>query len=225
MNQKGFGIISILFLLPVLVLTGLLSFWGYDIVQKYSHAQDLCRDRLLLAQKEMGRSLVELLSLNPAADKLREQEKWLRLKIIASSANPTAAARYGALLTKNLWEQGLLRTQQESILKVGEWRARQILGSLRRTLSIKNNITPKIHVKKSPPLSIAGHFEPQTFFSQRQNLQAFWTQKTTSAFFQYLPGLPRKIEGQCAATLKQERNLWNAHITDLKFSQVRSLWK
>jgi hypothetical protein len=217
MNQQGFGILAILFMLPVLFLAALLTYFGFDLVHRQTQTQETCRDHVLRAEKEMADHLSDLLALNPTAEKLRAEEKQLKLKIAASNTNPPLAAYYNQLLTQNIRSQVTLQLKQQQLIRSGEWGAKRILISLKNKLKAKNTSEPHLYIDKKPALAIAGNYSPQTFFDKKQTLLVKWEKEINSVFLKWIPELPRSLHGECSATLKKGENIWSAHLSADRF--------
>jgi hypothetical protein len=210
--------ITVLFLLPILLLSALLTYFCFDLVKNYSSAQGLCRDHVLRAQKEMGFSLAQLMSLNPQARFLRKQETEIKLKMAASSANPPALAHWAALLAKNQTQQMALRLKQQEIIAMGELKARMILASLHSHLQ-SDFSAPKICVEKKPPLAVVPDYSPASFFEKCQTVKVHWqAQAIREIFHQMISNIPRIQNGTCSATLKKGVKVWNPQINEAKFS-------
>ena len=88
-NEKGFALILILSVLPILIGAGFAVLFTMNYMQMNAHHLYICRTESLKTQNQVGKNLETLLKLNPVARELRVE------KIAADVAVAAAIAAYG----------------------------------------------------------------------------------------------------------------------------------
>lgn len=214
--------LNFMFLIPVAFTFCMLIVASYQLISKYTDVQRDCRTHVLNAQKILGEKLKELIDLNEPAQKLRTEEKRLRLAIQVA-AIPAVQAALRIKLYANLAQQGLLRAQQEKLILSAKSQATLKLSELPRLIPGAQYSPVGLRVAKSPPLAIAQDHNPVPFFTEAQAIRVRWRIPTVD----FVPDVvlkifkeinyPLTIAGKCGATLVKKGEAWNPKLHLARF--------
>lgn len=234
-SSKGFALILLLSLIPVMTAAILLVFSSLIIFNKDLELKHTCRLFGIEGQKKASTQIKNLFKLNPQATRLKLLEVQV-LQQLALNPNPAIKITAVAKLQKIRAKQELLDIRQKQILKYGNFlmssnylRAQSVL---RRTASEK--ISPLIHFELislsgiSPQLAVrplmaglAPTYGVKANFYEAQALAHSWQYQLSvaSPFSKFLNGR-FKLSRSCFVTLKQEGEMWTPLI-----GTAKSLWK
>lgn len=225
MNNDGFTLIGISFLILPLFLACMVVIGSFHLIERYTSLQKTCRTHVLSAQKSLGKKLMDLMDLNPKAQSLRAEETTLLKAIaIALATNPPSAIPFQKLLEINHIRQAILRGQQEKIISTATMDARKIMETLysdfpKQTHFKYSDIFLKVY--KKPPSAIAPDHLPLPFFTDLQTIQVKWEIPTANFIPNFLlklfPKGPQQVKGKCAGTLIKKGNIWNPKLHQARF--------
>lgn len=151
MNTKGFATIGLIITFPL--IAGF-AYWGVKqlwLINQKNAIQNLCSEKLLLAQKELITGNNQILKLNKQALSLSKKKK--RLKKLRAAAPPKAKVVLQIAITAIVAKQLLLRTKQNQIFYSFEMKSRRHLQEMQRQFHAKLNEI-KFSRIKSPTGSI-----------------------------------------------------------------------
>ncbi len=236
MTEKGFGVVGLLILLPML-LAGLMTLVGAcTLVAYYAESHHLCRKTLLEIQIKMADKVNELLSLNPKAERLRKEEKTARRAVQVAFLPPLKAAAIAYWLSV-IARQTQLRSRQFKIIENSQREARQILHQLKRELQTKHSWLQmgegvfreiahvrsgsiKLLVYPTPVSSLSPNYNTAPLFSKLQSLDVQWSWDIHKILPRWIlghVGEAPKFQGQCSSTLVQRKGKWVATLGKDKF--------
>jgi hypothetical protein len=222
-NQNGFSMLSLSFLLPILFFSCMVILASYHMITKYTEVQNECRSHVLKAQQDLGKKLVELINLNPDAQKLRAEEVRLKAIIASLAATPPAAVPFVEALEINKARQAFLRLRQEKIIFTANLEAKKEMGELPFKIKNAQYSSPSLKIYKSPAFAIAPDHLPMPFFTELQTIKVNWSYPIEEFVPTNLLKLfsatnyPLTIQGKCAATLIKKGNVWNPKLHLAKF--------
>lgn len=225
MNNGGFTLIGISFLILPLFLSCMVVIGSFHLIERYTDIQKICRSHVLSAQKSLGKKLMDLMDLNPKAQGLRAEEATLQKAIaIALVTHPPAAIPFQKLLEINHVRQAILRGKQEKIIATATITARKSMETLysdfpKQTHFKYSNIFLKVY--KKPLTAIAPDHFPLPYFTDLQTIQVSWKIPTDNFIPNFLLGLfpngPSQVRGECAATLLKKGDVWNPKLHQARF--------
>jgi hypothetical protein len=240
-NQKGFALIILISLLPLIMAGGLLVFCGFSFIKTDLGTLNLCRALQLEVQNKAAQKLESLLKLNPRALKLRlaqiRAEKTLALAV--KSGNPAAlAAAEAHLLTIRMQRQVLdlkqrsLITSANTSLKLGgldlqrrlsqEWytQSRGVTSWLQGKLQLGSGKIPALAVQPDF-VEVAPLYEPAPQFEEAQAWHQEWqlefrTISWADKFFNF----HERFQRSCSTSLYSENSAWSARL-----KKAKSWWR
>ena len=237
-KTKGFALILMLSLIPVMTSGILLTFATLmvleaDLALKYS-----CRLTGLQGQKKVAPLLKNLLHLNKNALQLRIMETQA-LQQLAMNPNPAAKIAAELRLQKIRAKQEVLDVQQKEIIKHGNAILLSAFELTQQKLKIISTQNQSILLRfqllsldgRAPLLAVhptmvglAPTYGPLPTFEEDQALAHSWQYQVTVArpFSKFLHG-DFKINKSCAVTLKKEGESWIPQIAKAKFLS-KSAW-
>lgn len=236
-NERGFLALS-LAVLPLALVLIFGAFHLNTLIFQEREIQNVCRDRLLAAQKRQARRMEELLRLNPAVARLNleHQRKKAQLEGAAAAKSPLVAL-YGAQLAKIIARQISLARKQASIITTGRARLTVDLRRLKpelETLVRKRSgrtATGSFDARFQIPAAPSWALEPQGSpfpeyrvpgdFPERQALQVAWNWNfnPTEGVEQWIPWKTKKAL-RCGATLRRHAGTFESRIhEDRSFSK------
>jgi hypothetical protein len=193
-------------------------------------AKSSCRRAVWLAQVDLGQTLQELLRLNPEARTLlRQREVTLKeLKLATALGQWPLVASLKIELARITLHQVQLRARQQRLQLQARLRRQQTQSDfLKRSnevqlhhVAIENRVAD-LAVFARPPQAIAPEWELMPEFHGRQQMTIRWQARLMNEVPQGLTkalNLPAlQLNGQCAASLKQEKKIWIPYLVAVKF--------
>lgn len=217
-GEKGFFVLSLASLIPLLIgvmtTVAVLQF----ALRKKLAAQALCVSHGLSLQAALRENLVQLLRLNPQAERLRAQKsKALQaLKVAIATANGPAMAAARAALTAIHLQQVALAARQQALLaqaRLDRIHAKARLAASVRPMNVKNFSAQEYYVRPlavdpTPPGDLAPSYKPVAAFSNKQKQKFSFDISMT-------PGIWRgdwTQETSCEITLNGKESSWHLQI-------------
>lgn len=223
-HQKGFGMLNILFLIPILFAFAMVVIASHQMISHYTYIQRECRTQVLKAQQELGKNLKKLIELNPKAQALRTEEKALQVSLIAARALPPLAAAIQAKLNFNRLQQQILRGRQELLITTAKIQAQRHMANLLGKIKKVRYSSTDLKIYKSPLNAIAPDHNPVPLFKEAQAIHVQWKLPIEEFVPQVVlrifknTNYPKTIAGQCAATLIQKGDIWNPKLHLARYS-------
>jgi hypothetical protein len=235
-NKKGFAMILILALLPVLVGGMLAVLFVINFIQLNAHHQYLCRSNHLKTQGQVIPLLESLLKLNPLSRKLRIELLAAEAHLAAVTASaplliPAAEAR----LLKVQMQRAALDQQQKQLINmsnrwlyIGHAQTQMQLRSeiqkdlrllkpfIQSSFTMDNSSAPKLAVHPDFP-DTAPTYSPDENIADTQALAHRWHYNLEIAGFlqSFLQG-KQQYNKECAVTVAQQGSKWVAQIHKVK---------
>ncbi|HEY8272455.1 MAG TPA: hypothetical protein VIG33_16300, partial [Pseudobdellovibrionaceae bacterium] len=121
-SQKGFALIGLISLLPVILAGGLAVFSTFGFLKSDLGTLNACRAKQLQIQNKAGKNLSKLLKLNPRALKLRIQQAHAEKALAAAieSGQPPAIAAAEAYLLKIQMQRQVLAIKQKVLIQTAD---------------------------------------------------------------------------------------------------------
>lgn len=234
-NENGFLVLT-LGLLPVMLVVAFGAFHLNTLVLQERELQNLCRDRLLAAQKEQAEGIEALLRLNPQVAQLNIQHelKKAQLEAAVAAMNPLAVL-YASELAGIIARQTALATRQQSIIAAGRATLAIALRKLRaeleagvrqrRARSATGSFAARFRVPFARDWALIPQgqpfpeYHPPGDFADRQALQVEWKWSFTpnEGVEKWIPWKTRK-ELRCGASLVRKRSSFEIRIHEDKLS-------
>lgn len=231
-STAGFALVALLAAMPLMisVLVGLSL--AAMALKNRTELFATCRAEVWNAQKDMSQMLRNLVSLNPRAKALRAQRKLAEAEVKAARAsmNPpliAAAETHRALI---LNRQMYLRAEQERILFQARARRAMARAQMNQAAHAKQGrvtdfFSPvtALAVERFPPHDLTPDHTPKPGFAGEQKLQFRWHAELFQGTPEWLlksAALSRlRFNGECSATLKEEKESWRPQLVAAKSSR------
>lgn len=221
-NNSGSVLLMTLLLTPVLLATFSLFFSIALLLTQHTKIQHLCYKHVLLIQKQNQRNLMQLLSLNPKAQKLRQELSLAqkKYKIALSSKVPHLIAAAKANLIYVRIKQGRMALKQKQIfiqnrLDRSFWQNQLVHQAKEELTSIYKIKNPALAVKAKPRNSITPSYFLKNNFSQKQTTQFSWKflyKKIIPHWIYNFLQIPTSYKQSCAATIFRKDNQWTTKL-------------
>jgi hypothetical protein len=117
-NDKGFALVFLISLLPILLAAGLFLLFSQYLVQNWMQSLHICRTELLSTQKRAAQDLSTLMSLNSVAQGLRIALTAAKVELAAAtvSMDPIMIAKATANIAKIKRQQQQLDGVQKALI-------------------------------------------------------------------------------------------------------------
>ncbi|MBX2987570.1 MAG: hypothetical protein KF802_06710 [Bdellovibrionaceae bacterium] len=228
-NRRGFAMISLLTLLPVLLAAGACLFFIMGFVEDRTATRNGCRRQLLQGLEQAGRPMKQLMDLNPLAWRLRAEKTAALAALAAATAagNPAAVSAANMRLQVIQQKQTSLDLRQKALLRRADaslkssqtlaWRAvaRAPLNFLVPQPQKPVFIPPALRPDGPGPAPV---YVLPPDFERRQTLAQKWQSRfeLRGPLQNFLPARGRLNE-TCAATLVPRGNFWRSRLTEARF--------
>lgn len=238
-NQKGFGLIGFLVLLPFL-MSVLATIAGAALLFKAdSHLRHECRVSVLNSQRSVAEKLRALIKLNPRATALRAEYAQAQelLRLAMTEPNPAAIAVAEANLARVQLSRSLLMAQQKALIVSARamsfsapLKARgAVLQSLGREATDNRVRAPstrrssrfgRFDVRASPEGDLTPDYNPSSRFTESQvvdvDVQAELGPLLPDWLRKLLPTEGLTVSSHCQATIEKKENTWVETLNAVK---------
>lgn len=224
MNQRGFGTVALLALLPLFLTLVAGAASAFLLFRSDAKLRHECRTKLLDSQDKVAVHLRKLIALNPKARALRRQRQMADAAVMSTppgTAGAVARARQAYVIDmqlvlaakqRALIAQGILAsrrgptqatqavhrsTNEETMLYRGE--------TADRGRNVRSTRVAAFDVRPSPANSLTPDYEPAANFADSQTMRVRWTFGLGSFLPEWvktwipLDGL--KFAADCSATI------------------------
>ncbi len=244
-NDKGFIMISSLFLLSIITTIVLIQINFISTVKKMELAQHFCRTGLLQSQDQLLSGLKKLKKMNKSAKHLRKRRKSAErsLKLALSSANPTALAIAKARLSAVKAAQISFSLKQKSLIIFTNQKAKHIftMSLLKQKNEAKKNrlayfkykikTFKKLQISAKPKNSLSPSYFESKNFTDLQKISASWNWSVKWKIIKLIETisssptktkeqeetLKLRFNQQCATVPKKINNTWISYLKEDKF--------
>lgn len=239
-DKKGFALILMLALLPLLTAGLLMIFAMMGFMQTDLALKHACRSGGLQGQRTIKPLLGSLLALNPLAQTLRLQKIKAQQELILATNPPAllaATAKLGRIQQKqkelDMRQKQLIRQSNMLLDRSHSGTRRQILKEAQQSSSrlffletkrhLEFSLAPKLAVRPDSS-DLAPTYSPVDDFESEQALAHRWQYKIAlrPPFRNLLPAVFH-FDKACAVTLTKESSEWKVKITKGRFS-LKSVW-
>lgn len=239
-NQKGFALVLMTALLPVLLAAFFMIFAISGFIDKDLNIKHQCRKGGIEGQRPVGKILASLLSLNPKAQKLKKDFVSAKKQLAAAQKvfNYPLVAALSAKIAKLTLARTELDSKQKQLIREGN---RLLTSHHSKTKSAirapleKNSLllrtseqqlrgkAPKLAVE-ADYVDIAPTYSPQPQFSDRQSLKHQWgyTVSLKKPFSHFVSG-SFKFSKACAVSLEPQGKTWVPQLVQGGLS-LSELW-
>ena len=229
-GQQGFAFINLLFLIPaaMMLMSGIVLM--ALTLRNYNLTTAGCRRAVWLAQTDMGKTLTQMLRLNPEARRLRLQRKIVEteLKAAIAAVQPVLVTALEAELTMVTAQQIRLRQQQQRLLIQAGLRRAAARGDFTRQQTqvpvwqvTNSSLSKNLAVNFIPPFDLSPDTVVSPNFEKLQKLTLNWqTNLLAQAPTNLMDTLnikPLIFKGRCSASLEQEGLKWRPQLVADKF--------
>lgn len=234
-NDKGFILISLLTVLPVLLALVLATLSMIDVLKKDLEVKYICRTELLAAQKENEKNILSLLKLNRRAESLKQKKTAAERALFLAKArlDPLGIAASKALLAFIHSQQLALAAEQKALIAIAnqsiQLRQRNLESKIRsifksssqasmsyRLTSLRSSKT--LLAVRPVKADIAPSYERVPDFSKAQSMELHWQyEQSPHRVFSNFLKYSGSNEYICIATLKKSRDQWIAKIHKGKY--------
>ncbi len=235
-DDRGFMVITLLALLPLVISLILLVTWTYLLLKADGEARHACRVDLLSAQKQIGQDLKSLLALNPEASRLRAELAAIN-KVLIATPHPAAHAALEVARQKIIAQQLILAAKQRALIVKAKSLSltapskamvtvQSALAKNRRSSGKPNLGAYKagtFDVTASPKRSLTPDYNPSARFRDEQIMRLTWKMDVFAILPTWLKDLMHRsnlfpngdfhLRAECAATLEKEGTAWSPRLT------------
>lgn len=232
MNQRGFVMIGVLALIPLLMAALAFSCGSAYLLKDHAELKHQCRSSLLSAQTGAATSLNYLLAINPVAGTLR----LMRNLAIAMMEFPPTALFGGELLAMVTTMQRVVGFGQKALIELGRFhskvepallRARQLVtieglrrsqGGVYRSIPWVTGKLGQFNLRTTHADSMTPDYQPERDFSRTQEASTKIQLPVSGLLPDWLRTLlnnpSARFSVDCAATvIKGEDGKWQATLS------------
>jgi hypothetical protein len=235
-NQNGSALTLMLLLLPIFLSMGALIVAGFLVIREQKQADYICRNQLLLAQKNMLLQMQKLQDLNPEATELRAERQIAQAEVEASAEFPPALAAALEHLNSVILRQEALSEYQQNLITMANFKAVSDVQStssqlrstaLKKSISVYKTNVPQLAVLAEPPGDLTPNYETDPQISQKQQMQIAWSFEPALILPEWIKLLlePKsfKLSSECSSVPKSQSKLGGASWF-AALSRAKPLW-
>jgi hypothetical protein len=238
-SQKGFAIILLISILPLVLAGGLFFFSAFGFLKSDLSTLNICRAKQLEIQSKAGKNLGKLLKLNPRALSLRLAQVHAERALVAAIelGLPAAIAAAEATLLKIQMQRQALDFRQKTLIQtanswlafggvdlqrdlVREWNfhSSPIKSWIRGALQMGPAKVPKLAVQ-ADLAEVAPVYETLPQFEDAQTWDQTWNLEfKTVSWAQKFLNFNGRFQRSCTTSLYPNPNQWIAQLKKGKSS-------
>ena len=221
-KQQGFASLLLL-LFCSLIITGIAGISLLSMgIKNITRAQSLCIKINMEGQKQAGRLLEQILSLNSSVKLAHKTAQGLRLSIAAATASGWLPLIPPLKKKLNFVKQtqSALKARQDMLMAKSRFGLRQNVRKLKwqfkkinvARVSMENPFKKALAIKKQKLGEKAYIYKPQPDFINRQSRRFFWRFRPFAPFEKSLLKIfnisKQLTKGSCVASLKKQGGRW-----------------
>ncbi|MES2857349.1 MAG: hypothetical protein V4692_15875 [Bdellovibrionota bacterium] len=222
-NEKGFGLVSFLSLIPLLLAMGVFVAAAMSLLKVDAQAKHMCRTELLRSQEKISGRLEQLLKMNNLAKALRIERAAADAAVLAAAAYPLVLPVALAAQQAVVVQQSVLAAAQNTLIATARLESK--LAPARSILEVRKAISSNLFesrlvivgsslrtgdfpLRSSPKSSPTPDYDPTNDFSDRQKMKLKLTVLVSSLLPEWMHGFVDlrglKLETVCTATIAKE---------------------
>lgn len=229
-SSRGFVTTAAMTLLPIMILSALCVMATVWFVEQKEQVQWVCESHNLKSQKNLVRSMNQLLALNPIVETTVLEKKFVQLSLAAAPTPAEKAVLTARLIFLNLKLSGILAQQKSLVLAAHTLAGKELLELKQKLQSHVSKMgsqwqsslrlhfwstTPHLRLRKKK-IDILGYlYLEHPMVSEQQQIKvdiAITGSRLFPKWLQWISEGPLVWKETCLSKPEKENTIWNAKL-------------